>query len=178
LKERDKGSGMKDKQIADGVSFEAENVSVSSPSNLDGSDDTFGTKSIRIDGASSLSTGRGNVGTKSLFADSVSSRPPSFSGPNNDENIDLERQREMNLVGRFEQTIFIQAAFVVVAFFIVIGVGITGGITDGSDRYIGDADEYDDNFVNRYNDNVPEIIFDRSIPTDTSSVERTSSIWL
>jgi hypothetical protein len=60
-------------------------------------------------------------------------------------------QREMNIASRFEQTIAIQAAFVAIALCFVLYIGLTGGITDGSDRYVDD-DTFDDELFFRYNE--------------------------
>lgn len=59
-------------------------------------------------------------------------------------NLQREREREFNLVGNFERSLGIQAAILFVSIIFVASVGFTGGITDGSDRYFGGADELDD----------------------------------
>ena len=48
--------------------------------------------------------------------------------------LDREREREFNLAGNFERTLPLQVAVLVASFALVIYVGVTGGITDGSDR--------------------------------------------
>lgn len=52
--------------------------------------------------------------------------------------------RETNLVSNFERTLGLQALAVTVALVSVLWVGFTGGITDGSERYFGGADEMTD----------------------------------
>lgn len=49
-----------------------------------------------------------------------------------------ERQQEFQLAGRFEQTLGLQAGFVALALVFVIYVGLTGGITNGEDRFADD----------------------------------------
>lgn len=73
----------------------------------------------------------------SLFSEQTSSSP----------NFEREREREFNLVGNFERTLGIQAAILFASIVFVATVGLTGGISDGSDRYFGGADELDDSAI-------------------------------
>jgi hypothetical protein len=49
-------------------------------------------------------------------------------------------EREMNLASRFEQTLPVQALLLALAIAFVAYVGLSGGITDGSERYFFDDD--------------------------------------
>ena len=63
-------------------------------------------------------------------------------------NIQREREREFNLAGRFERTFPIQAAILLASAIFISLVGLSGGITDGSDRYFyGDDDLIEDAVV-------------------------------
>jgi len=55
-----------------------------------------------------------------------------------------EYEREFNLAGIFERTFPLQVGLVAAALLFVVFVGVTGGITDGSDRYFGGIDEIGD----------------------------------
>ena len=56
-------------------------------------------------------------------------------------NLEREREREFNLVGNFERTLGIQAVILLAFFIGIVSVGLSGGITDGSDRHFGGADD-------------------------------------
>ena len=58
-------------------------------------------------------------------------------------NLEREREREFNLASRFERTLGIQAVILLASFIGIVSVGLSGGITDGSDRYFGGADDLD-----------------------------------
>lgn len=68
--------------------------------------------------------------------------PPSSLFANNNQqsdsapstNIQREREREFDLAGRFERTFGIQVAILVASIIFALSVGLSGGITDGSDR--------------------------------------------
>lgn len=70
----------------------------------------------------------------SLFSEQTSSS----------SNLEREQEREFNLVGNFERTLGIQAAILFASIVFVASVGLTGGISDGSNRDFGGMDETDD----------------------------------
>jgi hypothetical protein len=77
---------------------------------------------------------------------------PLFTSSNTNDpqmsNIQREKQREFNLASRFESTFPIQAAILVASAIFILSVGLTGGITDGSDRsFYGDDDLIEDTVV-------------------------------
>lgn len=73
-------------------------------------------------------------------------------------NLQREREREYNLAGRFERTFGIQVAILLLSLVGVISVGLSGGITDGSDRNFGYDDMLDDIFVERFrSDDAAEV---------------------
>mmetsp|Transcript_10327 Transcript_10327/g.21845 ORF Transcript_10327/g.21845 Transcript_10327/m.21845 type:complete len:294 (+) Transcript_10327:275-1156(+) len=85
------------------------------------------------------------------YYDSSSSSSSSlFSNTNNEQqsstsyNLMREREREFELAGNFERTFGIQAALLLASLAFVVSVGLMGGITDGSDRNFGGADDDDD----------------------------------
>jgi len=65
-------------------------------------------------------------------------------------NLAREREREFNLAGNFERTFGIQAAILLASLVFVVSVGLSGGITDGSDRYMGGADDIDETAMDRF----------------------------
>ena len=73
-----------------------------------------------------------STSSSSLFSNEQTTSPSN--------NLQREREREYNLAGRFERTFGIQAAILLLSLVGVISVGVSGGITDGSDRNFG----YDD----------------------------------
>jgi len=75
------------------------------------------------------------TGRDSLFSQNGSSNT-------NKTPLDREREREFRLAGNFEQTLPLQAALVVFSLVVVLTVGLTGGITDGSDRFFDDDIDY------------------------------------
>mmetsp|Transcript_13378 Transcript_13378/g.20199 ORF Transcript_13378/g.20199 Transcript_13378/m.20199 type:complete len:162 (+) Transcript_13378:2-487(+) len=81
---------------------------------------------------------------------SSSSSSSLFSNTNNEQqsstsyNLMREREREFELAGNFERTFGIQAALLLASLAFVVSVGLMGGITDGSDRNFGGADDDDD----------------------------------
>mmetsp|Transcript_17473 Transcript_17473/g.24783 ORF Transcript_17473/g.24783 Transcript_17473/m.24783 type:complete len:199 (-) Transcript_17473:357-953(-) len=73
-----------------------------------------------------------------------------FTNTNNNEqssspstNLQREREREFNLASNFERTIGVQAVVLLAAFIYMASVGLSGGITDGSDRNFYGEDEVD-----------------------------------
>jgi hypothetical protein len=58
-------------------------------------------------------------------------------------NLQREREREFNLASNFERTIGIQAVLLLAAFIYMASVGLSGGITNGSDRNFYGEDEVD-----------------------------------
>jgi hypothetical protein len=58
-------------------------------------------------------------------------------------NLLREREREFNLASNFERTFGIQAVLLLAAFIYMASVGLSGGITDGSDRNFYGEDEVD-----------------------------------
>ena len=64
-------------------------------------------------------------------------------------NIEREKQREYNLASRFERTFGLQAALLAFALIGVLSVGLSGGITDGSERYNYGEDDIDAIYVER-----------------------------
>lgn len=56
-------------------------------------------------------------------------------------NIVPYYEREMNLASRFEQTLPVQALLLAMAIAFVAYVGLSGGITDGSNRYFFDDND-------------------------------------
>lgn len=56
-------------------------------------------------------------------------------------NLQREREREFTLAGNFERTLGIQVAILIASIVFVASVGLSGGITDGSDRNFGGADD-------------------------------------
>ena len=55
--------------------------------------------------------------------------------------FERERRQEFNLASRFEQTLPLQAGLLLLAACVIVSVGLSGGITDGSNRDLGDFDE-------------------------------------
>lgn len=72
---------------------------------------------------------------------------------NKESNLQSEYRREFELVGRFERTLQYQALAVLAALVVVLSVGFTGGITDGSDRYFDDDVFADDSIESYYPNN-------------------------
>mmetsp|Transcript_34159 Transcript_34159/g.73939 ORF Transcript_34159/g.73939 Transcript_34159/m.73939 type:complete len:212 (+) Transcript_34159:530-1165(+) len=87
---------------------------------------------------------------------SSSSSSSLFSNTNNEQqsstsyNLMREREREFELAGNFERTFGIQAALLLASLAFVVSVGLMGGITDGSDRNFGGADDDVDEMANAY----------------------------
>lgn len=54
---------------------------------------------------------------------------------------DRMREQEFNLAGRFQNTLPIQAAILAASILFISYVGLTGGITDGSERFFDDEVE-------------------------------------
>jgi len=77
---------------------------------------------------------------------------PLFSGERSpaSSNLQREREREFNLAGNFERTLGIQAAILLASILFVLSVGLSGGITDGSDRNFGGADDLGDTIIERF----------------------------
>jgi hypothetical protein len=78
--------------------------------------------------------------TTSLFTTTTNKQlsPPSTT------NLQREREREFNLASNFERTFGIQAVLLLAAFIYMTFVGLSGGISDGSDRNFYGEDEVDD----------------------------------
>ena len=72
------------------------------------------------------------TGRDSLFSENGGNKVP----------LDREREQEFRLAGNFEQTLPLQAALVVFSLVVVLTVGLTGGITDGSDRFFDDEIDF------------------------------------
>ncbi|KAL7548979.1 hypothetical protein ACHAWF_012249 [Thalassiosira exigua] len=73
--------------------------------------------------------------------------PSLFSQPQEESfstNLQREKEREFNLAGNFERTLPLQAGVLLASFGFILSVGISGGITDGSDRYFGGDDDVDE----------------------------------
>jgi len=88
---------------------------------------------------------------------------PSLFSERTSPNLEREREREFNLVGNFERTLGIQAAILFASIVFVASVGLTGGITDGSDRYFGGVDEIDDTEIEyTQTDNAAEALLRKS----------------
>ncbi len=97
----------------------------------------------------------------SLFSESTSS---------SSSNLEREQEREFNLVGNFERTLGIQAAILFASIVFVASVGLSGGISDGSDRYFGGMDEIDDTVIEySRTDDAGQVKLDQSVQ---------ESIWL
>lgn len=64
-----------------------------------------------------------------------------FSQTPETDAIRREREREFGLAGRFEQTLPLQAGILLIFAVLVTWVGLSGGITDGSERDFADFDE-------------------------------------
>jgi len=91
-----------------------------------------------------------STSSSSLFSNEQTTSPSN--------NLQREREREYNLAGRFERTFGIQAAILLLSLVGVISVGVSGGITDGSDRNFGYEDMLDDIFVERFrSDDAAEV---------------------
>ena len=79
----------------------------------------------------------------------ASSSQSLFTNNNNNEqsspqsNLQREREREFNLASNFERTFGIQAILLLASLIGVISVGLSGGITDGSERNFYGEDEVD-----------------------------------
>ena len=128
----------------------------------------------------------GSSTPSSLFSNEQTSSPSN--------NIQREREREYNLAGRFERTFGIQAAILLISLVGVISVGLSGGITDGSDRNFGGDDMLDDIYVERFrSDDAAEVeamisspvksimqIKDSAAPGGIQSIQSTTqeSYWL
>ena len=69
------------------------------------------------------------------------------NGNSQQSNVQREREREFNLAGRFERTFPIQAAILLASAIFISIVGLSGGITDGSDRYFYGDDDLIENAV-------------------------------
>ena len=83
-------------------------------------------------------------------------------------NLEREEEREYNLVGNFERTLGIQAAILFASIVFVASVGLTGGISDGSDRYFGGMDEIDDTAIEySRTDDAAEVKLRQSIQDST-----------
>lgn len=83
-------------------------------------------------------------------------------------NLEREEEREFNLVGNFERTLGIQAAILFASIVFVASVGLTGGISDGSDRYFGGMDEIDDTAIEySRTDDAAEVKLRQSIQDST-----------
>jgi len=121
--------------------------------------------------------------SQSLFSNQQSTSPSS--------NIQREREREYNLASRFERTFGIQVALLLFSLIFTISIGLSGGITDGSERNFYGDDIVDEIYVDRYrSDDAAEVeeriwqqssqssssipsgarILDESIPTNGGDV--------
>ena len=86
----------------------------------------------------------------SLFSNQQSTSPSS--------NIQREREREYNLASRFERTFGIQVALILFSLVFTISIGLSGGITDGSERNFYGDDIVDEIYVDRYrSDDAAEV---------------------
>lgn len=88
--------------------------------------------------------------TRRKFTGASSSSPSLFTTTNNNNaqsspssNLQREREREFNLASNFERTFGIQAILLLASLIGVISVGLSGGITDGSERNFYGEDEVD-----------------------------------
>lgn len=89
---------------------------------------------------------------------------------------DKKYQNELKLAGRFEKTLGLQAVLVALAWVLVIVIGITGGITDGSERYYDDDGNFD---LDPTVKGPPEVIMIPSSPSPIPEENSSSkSVWL
>ena len=88
-------------------------------------------------------------------------------------NIQREREREYNLASRFERTFGLQVALLLFSLVFAISIGLSGGITDGSERNFYGDDIVDEIYVDRYRSDdaaeVEERIRQRSSQSSISS---------
>jgi hypothetical protein len=83
----------------------------------------------------------GRIGRSNRKFTGRSSRLFDSEATTNDTARKIPYEREMNLASRFEQTLPVQALLLALAIAFVAYVGLSGGITDGSERYFFDDDE-------------------------------------
>lgn len=76
-----------------------------------------------------------------LFTTNRNNEQSTSSSPST--NLQREREREFNLASNFERTFGIQAVLLLAAFIYMASIGLSGGITDGSDRNFYGEDEVD-----------------------------------
>ena len=84
----------------------------------------------------------GASSSQSLFTTNNNNEQSSSSSPSS-SNLQREREREFNLASNFERTFGIQAILLLASLIGVISVGLSGGITDGSERNFYGEDEVD-----------------------------------
>ncbi len=82
----------------------------------------------------------GASSSQSLFTTTNNNNEQS---PSPSSNLQKEREREFNLASNFERTFGIQAILLLASLIGVISVGLSGGITDGSERNFYGEDEVD-----------------------------------
>ena len=89
-------------------------------------------------------------------------------------NIQREREREYNLASRFESTFGLQVALLLFSLVFTIFIGLSGGITDGSERNFYGEDIVDEIYVDRYRSDdaaeVEERIQQQSSQSSSSSI--------
>ena len=87
----------------------------------------------------------------SLFSNQQSTSSPS-------SNIQREREREYDLASRFERTFGLQVALLLFSLIFIISIGLSGGITDGSERNFYGDDIVDEIYIDRYrSDDAAEV---------------------
>ena len=105
----------------------------------------------------------------------------STNNPSTNNALDREREREFNLAGNFERTLPLQVAVLVASFALVIYVGVTGGITDGSDRgnyYYEEDDRIDYETMQRIqNEQNNNGVLEPQAPSRVSSSSK-DAVWL
>lgn len=82
----------------------------------------------------------GASSSQSLFTTTNNNNEQS---PSPSSNLQKEREREFNLASNFERTFGVQAILLLASLIGVISVGLSGGITDGSERNFYGEDEVD-----------------------------------
>jgi hypothetical protein len=119
---------------------------------------------------SSSSTERSSEMPAGVVGSSLFSEEPAKPTP----AVDRIRDRELRLTGIFERTLPIQAAALFAAIVFVGYIGLSGGITDGSDRFFdGDETEFiGGSYVEQIRSDT-----DSTRPFDGIEVTR-SGIWL
>jgi hypothetical protein len=85
----------------------------------------------------------GASSSQSIFTTNNNNEQSSSSSSPPSSNLQREREREFNLASNFERTFGIQAILLLASLIGVISVGLSGGITDGSERIFYGEDEVD-----------------------------------